>query len=155
MKSYAALGLFITVILFSFLIIVAFGNSIGYLITGACGIALAAFAVSMLFAGRDIKQVLSRNLNRYSLLLLFLVIVFFLLFSIFLLPKTNLIYFDENIYLGVALNILHNGNALQCLVRNGICAKMLLKPAWFRPSWVAISHFHSVWPLRGQQRHII
>jgi 4-amino-4-deoxy-L-arabinose transferase-like glycosyltransferase len=134
MKSYAALILIITITFLSSLVIIAFGNSIGYLITGACAIALAAFVISILFAWEDIKQVLSKNLNRYSIIMLFFIIIFFLLFSIFLLPKTDLVYFDENIYQGIALNILHNGNALMCWYGTPYVQKCFVNQLDFDPA---------------------
>ncbi|MCL4382017.1 glycosyltransferase family 39 protein [Candidatus Marsarchaeota archaeon] len=114
MKLYITTSVIIIILIFSFLIISLFENLIGYLITGACALALTAFVVSLLYARRDMKEVLSENLNSYSIIALCLIILFFLLFSIFALPKTELIFFDENIYQGIALNILHSGNALMC-----------------------------------------
>lgn len=114
MRNYVLVPAMIAIPILAFLIIVAFGNLIGYLITSACAISLIAFFAALLHARKDIKRVLSESLNRYSVIALCLIVLFFLLFSIFALPKTELIFFDENIYQGVALNILHSGNAMVC-----------------------------------------
>ena len=114
MKPYIITSAVIVILISSFLIMPLFGNLVGYLITGACALALTALVVSLLYARSDMKEVLSKNLNSYCIAALCLIVLFFLLFSIFALPKTELIFFDENIYQGIALNILHSGNALMC-----------------------------------------
>ncbi|HUC38563.1 MAG TPA: glycosyltransferase family 39 protein, partial [Candidatus Acidoferrum sp.] len=76
--------------------------------------AIVGLVASLLWASPEIKSALSSVVNRYSLLILLLILVFFVAFSILFLPKTELIFFDENLYQGTALNILNNGNALIC-----------------------------------------
>jgi 4-amino-4-deoxy-L-arabinose transferase-like glycosyltransferase len=114
MKLDPIITLAIIAIVLSLLLIAAFGGLIGYMITIADSIALIGLVISLILASAEIKEVLSKYVNKYSLIALIFILIFFIAFSIFFLPKTELIFFDENIYQGVALNIMHSGSALQC-----------------------------------------
>jgi hypothetical protein len=87
---------------------------IGYAITLVCGVSLLAIVVLIVIGRDDIKGVLSKNINRNSLIALSVILLFFLVFSIFFLKRTELIFFDEQIYQSIAVNILNHGNALMC-----------------------------------------
>lgn len=114
MKFNLAISIAILVFVGFFLLVAVFGNSIGYMITAASGIALAGAVLFFCLSFKEIKIFLSKYVNKYSITFLLIIILFFLIFSVFFLPKTELIYYDENIYQGVALNILHSGNAMMC-----------------------------------------
>jgi hypothetical protein len=92
---------------------------IGYEITAAVlssFIALVAFVV----AGRkELSRVLRADISRYSLLVLLAVLAFFIAFSVLFVSPVEQLYFDENIYQGVAMNILAHGNALWCQYGTG------------------------------------
>ncbi len=133
MKLYHIIISAIIAFVIFFLFLGAFGNLIGYMVTAVDAIALICLIAALLMAAGDIKRVFSGQLNRYAIILLCLIIVFFLVFSIFLLPKTELIFFDENIYQGVALNILHSGNALMCEYGTQYVQKCFVNQLGFDP----------------------
>lgn len=93
---------------------------IGYMITAAT---IAAFAFLVVFGaieltGRE-KGKHPPYLTRNSLICLAAILVFFTLFALLLVHPVEQLYFDENIYQGIALNILHSGNALWCQYGTG------------------------------------
>jgi hypothetical protein len=134
MKSNLIFFIIVILLLFSFLVLAAFGNFVGYMITASCAIALISLVICLLFAAGDIRRALSKNINKYSLIVLGLILIFFLLFSVLALPKTELIFFDENIYQGVALNILHNGNAMMCAYGTQYVQKCFANELGFDPA---------------------
>ncbi len=73
-----------------------------------------ALVVSAAAGRREIWEAIRHNVNVYSAISLIAILAFFLLFSIFFVSPVMQLYFDESIYQGIALNILHNGNALWC-----------------------------------------
>ncbi len=92
---------------------------LGYIITA---VPLLSFVLLLAFMFRDKKSLastLSEGINRYSLLCLAAILVFFAVFAIAFVHPVEQLYFDENIYQGIALNILHSGNALWCQYGTG------------------------------------
>ncbi len=87
---------------------------IGYALTAAYLILLVALLGSAYLSRKEIKIAFKGRINRYSLSIALLVVVFFVAFSLIYVSPVEQLYFDENIYQGIALNILHNGNALWC-----------------------------------------
>ncbi len=132
MGSKIAVSLTIAAFVVFLMFLAAFGGLIGYMITAADAIALIMLAVSLILARNEIKLALSKKVDRYSFALLCLVLIFFVSFSFFL-PRTELIFFDENIYQGVALNILHSGNALMCEYGTRYVQKCLVGQLGFDP----------------------
>ncbi len=68
---------------------------------------------------KDIKGIISEGVNRYSILALAAILLFFAIFALLFVHPVEQLYFDENIYQGIALNILHSGNALWCQYGTG------------------------------------
>ncbi len=103
-------------LLFFFLITISY---IGYTITLVCSIALIGLIFFLIRGRNDIKRELSERINKYSLIALFVIVLFFVTFSLFFLKNTELIFFDEQIYQSIALNIINHGNALTCMFGTG------------------------------------
>ncbi len=92
---------------------------LGYIITL---VTVSAFALLLAFiyaSRKALREVLSEGINRYSVAGLVLILVFFTVFALLLVHPVEQLYFDENIYQGIALNILHSGNALWCQYGTG------------------------------------
>ena len=92
---------------------------LGYATTAAV---LATFASLLLFVfmGRkELREVLSKCINRYSLIALLAIRAFFRAFAATRVSAVSQLYFDENIYQGVAINILSHGSALWCQYGTG------------------------------------
>ncbi len=87
---------------------------IGYIFTLAYASLLAGLVVSAFFSRKKIARALSRKIDRWSLAVAIVIILIFIVFAARFVNPTEQLYFDENIYQGIALNILHNGNALWC-----------------------------------------
>ncbi len=92
---------------------------IGYIITL---VTLASFVLMLAFAvrdRRDLSRILKFGINRYSAAALVIIVLLFALIALLFIHPVEQLYFDENIYQGVALNILHSGNALWCQYGTG------------------------------------
>ncbi len=86
----------------------------GYLVTLIVSISFVSLMASIAIGRKDLAAALRPCINRYSVLLLALIVSFFILFSVLFVSPVERLYFDENIYQGIALNIMHSGNALWC-----------------------------------------
>jgi hypothetical protein len=102
------------VILGLFLLLIVSIVYLGYAITIVCSVTFVALIISIVLGRNEIWQVLHKNMNKCSLVALFVIIIFFILFASFL-RRTELIFFDEQIYQSIAINILNHGNALTCM----------------------------------------
>jgi MFS family permease len=92
---------------------------LGYAITAAV---LASFLGLIGFAivGRkELAQLLRERISLKSLLALVVIVSLFVSFSAIFIPSVEQLYFDENIYQGIAINILAHGNALWCQFGTG------------------------------------
>ncbi|MCL4365493.1 glycosyltransferase family 39 protein [Candidatus Marsarchaeota archaeon] len=87
---------------------------IGYIFTLAYMSLLLGLIISLFASRKMISKALARSVNRASIAAIMIIILFFIIFSVKFVNPTEQLYFDENIYQGIALNILHNGNALWC-----------------------------------------
>ena len=87
---------------------------IGFIFTAALAITLASLIASTLLARKDLLEVLRQRINKPTLAALVIMLAFFLVFSLEFVHPVEQLYFDENIYQGIALNILMHGNALWC-----------------------------------------
>ena len=123
--------LFFVFLLFFLLLTVTY---MGYAITLACSITLIALIFFLILGRNDIKWGLSKRINKYSLIALFAIILFFVIFSFFFLKNTELIFFDEQIYQSIALNILNHGNALMCVFGTGYLRNCYVNGIGFDPS---------------------
>lgn len=86
----------------------------GYSVTAAVGISFVSLLVLLVISRKEIMSAFAGYLNRYSLLALALIVIFFIFFALRFVSPAEQLYFDENIYQGIALNILNHGNALWC-----------------------------------------
>ncbi len=125
----AAIVLFVAALL----AVAYIGNLIGYAIFIACLLSFLGLLVSLLWSARDMVKALKAHLSRESLLLLLAILVIFTLLSTYVFPKSELVYFDENIYQGIALNILHSGNALSCIYGTAYVQKCFTTNLGFDP----------------------
>ncbi|MGC9037438.1 MAG: glycosyltransferase family 39 protein [Candidatus Micrarchaeia archaeon] len=87
---------------------------IGYETTIAISATFLLLIVSIYLGRKDLAKELRKAVNKYSVIALFLILAFFVSFSLLFVKPAEQLYFDENIYQGIALNILHHGNALWC-----------------------------------------
>jgi hypothetical protein len=124
----------VLLVLFALFLLIPIAAFIGYAITLACAITLSAMVVLVVLSRKDIKQVLSRRMNRYSLIALSAIVLFFLIFSVFFLKRTELIFFDEQIYQSIAMNMMNHGNALTCWYGTAQLKECYLSTIGFDPS---------------------
>ena len=87
---------------------------IGYVFTLIYAVLFAGLIASALMLRKVIAKKLSNDTSLQYLILVLVVIAFFVSFSLRYVSPVEQLYFDENIYQGIALNILHSGNALWC-----------------------------------------
>ena len=87
---------------------------IGYVFTLVYVILFAGLIASAILLRKSIANKLSVDTSPTYAALVLLVIAFFIAFSLLHVSPVEQLYFDENIYQGIALNILHSGNALWC-----------------------------------------
>ena len=87
---------------------------IGYLFTAAMAISFAGFVISAFLSKRDILAALDKSIGPRALIALFATIAFFVIFSLLFVHPAEQLYFDENIYQGIAINVLQHGNAEWC-----------------------------------------
>ncbi|MDE1768583.1 MAG: glycosyltransferase family 39 protein, partial [Candidatus Micrarchaeota archaeon] len=85
-----------------------------YALTATYIILFASLVLSAVLSFKEIKNVFRGRLDRYSVSIAFVAVLFFITFSALYVHPVEQLYFDENIYQGIALNILHNANALWC-----------------------------------------
>ncbi len=91
------------------------GNAFaGYLFTAAMAITLPLFIASVIASRKELKELLSKAIGTKSIIALIGIVAFFIAFSLLYVHPVNQLYFDESIYQGIALNILHHGNAEWC-----------------------------------------
>ncbi len=129
------LALGITVLLASCALLLAvFATRIGFIITATCSVALASLAVSLAAGIGDAARAMPRRINSAHLLALAAIIALFLVFSAAAIGRTELVFFDENIYQGIALNILQHGNALTCVYGSGYLRSCYYNTLSFDPS---------------------
>lgn len=92
---------------------------IGYEITAAVYSSFVLMLACIFLERKKIAELLREHVDRNSLICLAVILAFFLIFALLFVWPNEQLYFDENIYQGIALNILHNGNALWCQFGTG------------------------------------
>ncbi len=92
---------------------------IGYAITAAVLSSFILLVFSIIKGRHELSQLIKGNVNRHSLLSFAVIAGFFLMFSLLFVHPAEQLYFDENIYQGIAVNILHSGQALWCQYGTG------------------------------------
>jgi hypothetical protein len=95
--------------------------------------------VAFLVIGRKrLVKLLRESMNIYSLIALAAILAFFLAFALIYVSPTEQLYFDENIYQGIALNILNHGNALWCQFGSGYVRTCFINAIYHDPvGWSA------------------
>jgi len=91
---------------------------LGYSFTIAVSVALILLVSSIVIGRKEIISEL-KGISKRSLLALLLIIVFFLFIALKYVTASEELYFDENIYQGIALNILKHGLMLWCQIGTG------------------------------------
>jgi len=92
---------------------------LGYIFTSVLAISLIALIAFVVMDRRQIAKELSSRVNKKTVLALIVILSFFITFSLLFVNPTEQLYFDENIYQGIAMNILSHGNALWCQYGTG------------------------------------
>ena len=106
---------------------------IGYETTIAVASTFALLVASIYFGRHELAGALKKGINRYSLIALALIVSFFLVFSLLFVKPAEQLYFDENIYQGIAMNILKHGNALWCQFGTGYVNKCYANALYHDP----------------------
>jgi len=92
---------------------------IGYETTAVILVLFLGIVFLIYYNRQELKDVLKNSVSKYSLLALLLILIFFLSFELLFVHPVEQLYFDENIYQGIALNVLKHGNALWCQIGTG------------------------------------
>ncbi len=92
---------------------------IGYATTAAVSISFVLLIISIFLYKEELSKILKLHINKKTIILLLLICVFFTIISLFFVSAVEQLYFDENIYQGIALNIIHSGNSLWCQYGTG------------------------------------
>ena len=112
---------------------------LGYEITAAVYSSLILIIAFLAIERKGIAQLLRGCIDRYSLAALAAILIFFLVFSILFVSPVEQLYFDENIYQAIALNILNHGNALWCQFGTGYAQTCYVNAIYHDPvGWAAI-----------------
>lgn len=111
---------------------------IGYAITAAVYTSLILMLAFALRERKELKRLLQEHTDRYTLITLALTLAFFLIFSLLWVSPVEQLYFDENIYQGIALNILNHANALWCQFGTGYVRQCYINALYHDPvGWSA------------------
>ncbi len=94
---------------------------------------ISAMVIIVIIDFNEIWQIVNNIINKYSLVIISFIILFFLLFSILFLKKIELIFFDEQIYQSIALNFLKHGTASLCIYATSNLNKCYLSTIQFDP----------------------
>ena len=71
-------------IIIGLLLLLLFSVYLGYAITIACSIAFTALIISIILGRNELLHAFSRNINKYSIVALFAIVLFFISLSFFL-----------------------------------------------------------------------
>ena len=92
-----------------------------------------AIILIVIIGFKEIWQTFDHIINRYSVAIVGIIVLSFLLFSILFLKKIELIFFDEQIYQSIALNFLEHGTASLCLYATSNLSKCYISTIQFDP----------------------
>ncbi len=116
---------------------------IGYELTAAIFASLVLTLTFIALDRKGIEALIREHFDRYSLAALGIILVFFLVVSLFYVSPTEQLYFDENIYQGVALNILSHFNSLWCQYGTGYLGTCYVNALYHDPvgwsSFIAVA----------------
>ena len=87
---------------------------IGYALTSVYIILFIGLLSAVGVYRKDLYKALKGKVTKRSLIALLFILIFFVSFLVMFVHPAEQLYFDENIYQGIALNILKHGNALWC-----------------------------------------
>ncbi len=87
---------------------------LGYALTAVYMVLFVGLLSAVGIYRKDIYKALKGKVTKRSLIALLFILIFFVSFLLMLVHPAEQLYFDENIYQGIALNILKHGNALWC-----------------------------------------
>ncbi len=87
---------------------------LGYALTSAYILLLIGLVSSVVYYREELAKQLRGRITKRSLIALLFILIFFVGFLALFVHPAEQLYFDENIYQGIALNILKHGNALWC-----------------------------------------
>ena len=110
---------------------------IGYAITAAMISAMAMLAISALMERKEITRVLSSK-GILPIASLILLVIFFVAFSLLFVHPAEQLYFDENIYQGIALNILHSGSSTWCQYGSGSALSCPVSALYHDPAGISL-----------------
>ncbi len=112
---------------------------IGYAITASVYASLALMLAFLVADRKGIVEIMRRRFSKYSIVALALILAFFLIFELVYVSPLEQLYFDENIYQAIALNILHSGQALWCQFGTGLVHTCYINQVYHDPvGWSAI-----------------
>ncbi|HVA82655.1 MAG TPA: glycosyltransferase family 39 protein, partial [Candidatus Aquilonibacter sp.] len=92
---------------------------LGYLFTGSLSLILVSLLYFAFKSRKELRSTLLQIIDLKTILVLVASLLFFLIFSLLLVSPAEQLYFDENIYQGIAINILAHGNAVWCQYGTG------------------------------------
>ncbi len=92
---------------------------LGYAVPSIALVSFISLIALFLIERKGIVRLLSRSIDKNSLMMVSAAVLFFVVVSAVFITPTEQLYFDENIYQGIALNILHHWNALWCQYGTG------------------------------------
>ena len=111
---------------------------LGYEVTAVIYSSFILMLAFLFLERKGIGDLLRKHIDRYSILALIVILLFFAAFSILWVSPTEQLYFDENIYQGIAINILRNGNALWCQYGTGYLSNCYVNEVYHDPvGWSA------------------
>ncbi len=87
---------------------------LGYALTSVYIILFIGLLSAVAIYRKDLCKTLRGRVTKRSLIALLFILIFFVSFLAMFVHPAEQLYFDENIYQGIALNILKHGNALWC-----------------------------------------
>ncbi len=92
---------------------------LGYAITIAVVLSFILMMLSIFLYRKELYKLLKKHTNKKAIIFLIVILIFFTIISLLFIPAVEQLYFDENIYQGIALNIVHSGNSLWCQYGTG------------------------------------
>ena len=116
---------------------------LGYELTAGVYASLILMLAFIVIDRRELRVLLRKHISRYSPAALALILAFFLIVSLLYVSPVEQLYFDENIYQAVALNIMHSFNSLWCRSGTGHLTTCYVNAVYHDPvgwsSFIAIA----------------
>ncbi len=107
---------------------------LGYAITASVLFSLAAVLVLAGACRKEIWKVVSKDAGRADAVAIMMLLIFFVVFLAVFVHPVEQLYFDENIYQGIALNILSHANALWCQYGTGYLKSCFANQVYHDPA---------------------